>query len=301
MNASAASVIIEASLNGGTPKSRNPHVPRTPAEVVRDAIACIDAGAAMIHNHTDDPVLGGSGVHDPEPYLEAWRPILRERPGTLLYPTMAGGGPHVTIEQRYAHIVRLAEEGVLAQGLVDPGSTNLGGLDAEGLPSAAGRVYENTFADGRYMVETCRRLGVGLSVSIFEPGFLRFLLAYHEAGRLPRGVMVKLYFSARLFGLPPTRPSLEAYLAMLEGTRLPWLVSVFGGDVFEGGFARLALERGGHLQVGLEPYGGPGQPANVELVRRAVDLAREVGRPVADSATAARILDLPRIPGGVAR
>jgi 3-keto-5-aminohexanoate cleavage enzyme len=289
-------VIIEASLNGGTPKSRNPSVPRTPAEVAEQAIACIDAGAAMVHNHTDDPVLGGSGVHDPEPYLEAWRVILRERPGALLYPTMAGGGPHVTIERRYAHIVRLAEEGVLAQGLVDPGSTNLGGLDAEGLPSASARVYENTYADGRYMVETCRRLGVGMSVSIFEPGFLRFLLAYHDADRLPPGAMVKLYFSARLFGLPPSRPSLEAYLAMLEGRGLPWLASVFGGDVFDDGFARLVLERGGHLQVGLEPYGGAGQPKNVDLVRQAVALAEEVGRPVADRFEAARLLDLPSLP-----
>lgn len=289
-------VIIEASLNGGTPKSRNRHVPRTPDEVVRDAIACIDAGAAMVHNHTEDPVLGGSGIHDPEPYLEAWRAILRERPGTLLYPTMAGGGPHVPIQDRYAHIVRLAEEGVLAQGLVDPGTTNLGGLDEEGLPSVHGRVYENTFADSRYMVETCRRLNIGMSVSIFEPGFLRFLLAYHAAGRLPRGVMVKLYFGGRLFGLPSSEPSLDAYLAMLDGTGLPWLASVMGGDVFANDFARLVLERGGHLQVGLEPYAGEGEPTNLELVQRAVALAGEVGRPIADSATSARILDLPSVP-----
>ncbi|MBT5773910.1 MAG: 3-keto-5-aminohexanoate cleavage protein, partial [Dehalococcoidia bacterium] len=30
-------VIIEASLNGGTPKSVNPNVPRTPAEIAADA------------------------------------------------------------------------------------------------------------------------------------------------------------------------------------------------------------------------------------------------------------------------
>ncbi len=33
------------------------------------------------------------------------------------------------------------------------------------------------------------------------------------------------------FGLPPTRNALLAYLDMLEGTGLPWSVSVWGGDL----------------------------------------------------------------------
>ena len=89
------------------------------------------------------------------------------------------------------------------------------------------------------------------------------MLAYHRAGALPPGVMVKLYFGSGefSFGLPPTVPSLEAYLAMLEGTDLPWLVSAHGGgDVVGCGLARAAFERGGHVQVGLEPFGGPRTP-----------------------------------------
>ena len=106
--------------------------------------------------------------------------------------------------------------------------------------------------------------------------------------------MIKLYFGAgkTLFGLPPTRAALEAYLDMLEGTGLPWLVSAQGGDVVACGLARLALERGGHLQVGLEPSADRTR-GNVDLVRDAVALAAEVGRPVADCAGAARLLGLP--------
>ena len=32
-------LIIEAAINGSTPRSHNPHVPKTPAEVAADAIA----------------------------------------------------------------------------------------------------------------------------------------------------------------------------------------------------------------------------------------------------------------------
>ena len=59
------------------------------------------------------------------------------------------------------------------------------------------------------------------------------------------------------------------------------------------GLARLALERGGHLRVGLEDFAGARRPSNAELVREAVELAAAVGRPVASCAEAAAILDLP--------
>ena len=88
-------------------------------------------------------------------------------------------------------------------------------------------------------------------------------------------------------------PSLEAYLQLLEGTGLPWLVSAFGEDVVGCGLAEAALERGGHLQVGLEPFGGERQPTNVKLVEEAAALAARLGRPLASAAEAAVMLGIP--------
>ncbi|MBI2766780.1 MAG: 3-keto-5-aminohexanoate cleavage protein [Chloroflexi bacterium] len=296
----AAPVIIEAAINGATPKTRNPAVPRSPAEVAAEGLRGLAAGAAIVHNHNDEPVVGGrSGVHDPAPYIEAWRAILAERPDALLYPTMASGGPHTTISERYAHIPALAEAGVLRVGLVDPGSVNVGGADHDGLPAAIDATYVNTFADARHMFETCAALDLGPSISCFEPGFVRVVLRYWRAGRLPAGSLVKFYFGGEYvnFGLPPTAPSLDAYLAMIEGTGLTWSVAVLGGDVVGCGLARLALERGGHVRVGLEDYAGPRTPTNVDLIGELVALCGSVGRPVATCGEAAAILGLPRSPG----
>jgi uncharacterized protein (DUF849 family) len=80
---------------------------------------------------------------------------------------------------------------------------------------------------------------------------------------------------------------------MIEGTGLPWSVSVWGGDLMQTPIARLALERGGHLHVGLEEHSGARKPTNEDLVREAVELAREVGRPIATPAEAANLLNLP--------
>jgi len=292
-------VIVEAAVNGVTTPDRNPRVPRTPAEIAADASRCLVAGAAIVHSHNADMAV--EATRAAALYREAWDPVLRARPDALWYPTVGFGG---SIEERYRHVELLAEAGVLRIGLVDPGSLNLGGTDEEGLPAPTDLIYVNTYRDIRHEVGLCARYRLGPSISIFEPGFLRTALAYWRAGRLPAGALVKLYFGGQAdyfgtrgsgvtFGLPPTRPSLDAYLAMLDGCPLPWSVAVLGGDVFANGFAQLALERGGHLRVGLEDYAGPRTPSNEELVREGVALCRALGRPVASCADAARMLGLP--------
>jgi 3-keto-5-aminohexanoate cleavage enzyme len=287
-------VIIEVAMNGGMPKTANPRVPHTPDEVADQGLRCIEAGACIVHNHTRDQVMGGNGIHDPEPYQAAWSKIRERYPHAIFYPTMPGGAPGQTIEQRYAHIEKLAQWGLLGIGLVDPGTTDIGSYARDRRPKPGNMIYQNTWADGVYMVETCRRLNVGMSFSIFEPGFVRFLQGYADAGQLPQGAFIKFYFGGPRsgFGLQPTEKALDAYLEMIEHYDLPWLVSVQGGDVIASGIAQMALERGGHIQVGLEPSGDRTRD-NVELVQEAVELARRMGREPASSEEARQILNLP--------
>lgn len=111
--------------------------------------------------------------------------------------------------------------------------------------------------------------------------------------------MIKLYFATERgylgapFGLPPTERALDAYLELLDGCDIPWAASIVGGDLCAHPVAKLALERGGHLHVGLEFYGGDRTPTNRELVTEAADLCRQVGRSVATPEQAAEILGLP--------
>jgi len=291
-------LIIEASLNGATSKDTNPHVPYSDDEIVADAVACMEAGAALIHNHTDEPIIGGSGQLDTERYARPWRRLLELRPDAILTPIMPVGQEGVSVETRYQHVVAMAREGLLAQGLCDPGSFNVSLLDEEGLFAATDYLYRNDTADSRYYVETCRDLNIGLSISIFEPGFLKFILAYLRADKLPRGSLIKLYFAADHlpFGLPPTEASLDAYLGMLGDWDTPWSVSAFGDDCTACGLTEAAIKRGGHVQVGLEPYSGPRTPSNVELVEEVIAIAERYERPIASPETAARILDLPTFP-----
>ncbi|TMB58104.1 MAG: 3-keto-5-aminohexanoate cleavage protein, partial [Deltaproteobacteria bacterium] len=82
-------VIIEVAINGVTGKDRNPHVPCTPDEIANDALRCLAAGAAIVHNHIDG--APADGAEAAERYLAAWRPILAARPDAILYPTVGAG------------------------------------------------------------------------------------------------------------------------------------------------------------------------------------------------------------------
>jgi 3-keto-5-aminohexanoate cleavage enzyme len=283
-------VIIEAAINGVTTKDANPNVPREPGEIAGDALACITAGAAIIHNHIDLSGLSTEGTA--ARYLEGWRPILAERPDALVYPTV-----HFGSSITYEHLALLAASGVLRLGIVDPGSINLGGVDEDGVPTGS-FVYANSYDLIARAFEICRNHGLGPSLAIYEPGFLRTTIAWWRAGRLPRGTMVKLYFSTERgymgapFGLPPTRTALAAYLELLKGCDIPWAVSVVGGDVISSDIAVAALEAGGHLHLGLEFFDGARTPSNPELVAEAVELCAELSRPIATPDQAAEILGL---------
>jgi uncharacterized protein (DUF849 family) len=291
-------VIIEAAINGGATKAGNPHVPITPDEHVADILAVLEAGAAIVHHH-DALAPGDRADRLAEVAGGVFRRVLAQRPDALCYPATVWGGP---IHERLAHHRLLAEARLLRVAFCDPGSTNLGASDEDGLPAPVDFVYAHTPREIRWWFDDLTALQLGPMYSIFEPSFLRVPLAYERAGRLPRGSFIKLYFSgsgradgrAWAFGMPPLPACLDAYLAMLEGSAAPWAVAVLGGDVIDTGLARLALERGGHLRVGLEDHVGDGQPTNAEVVAAAVALCAEVGRPVASPDDAARILDVPR-------
>ena len=179
---------------------------------------------------------------------------------------------------------------------VDRGSVNIGRLAHDGFPKKEGAfVYSHSFADIEWMMEQCWKLKVGPNMAIFEGGFLKMVLAYERAKKLPPGGFIKLYFSDSLpFGFKPTAAALEAYLSELEGSRVPWAVAVLEGNVLQKDIALIALRAGGHLRIGLEDYAGIESPTNQELLEETLSLCKKVGRRIASREEAISMLNLPR-------
>jgi uncharacterized protein (DUF849 family) len=303
-------VVLEVALNGVTKKAQNPAAPETHAEIAADALACFAEGAAIVHTHTTRPSPTPQACA--EDYLGAYRPVLAAKPDAILYPTVGFG---IDGTARYDHAAHLAAARAIRCSVLDPGSVNLGASGPDGWPRPMDFVYVNSPNDVRHMSEICRKHGLGPSIAIFEPGWLRVILAMHRAGTLPPGALVKLYFASGgylqaprsgeaqpseanaaggepSFSAPPIPEAFAMYMAMLRGTSLPWAVAVLGGAIFDTPIAELAVKHGGHLRVGLEDYAGA--KSNVDEVRRARALCEKHGRKLATCAEAEKLLGIPR-------
>ncbi len=294
-------VILECAINGATTKAKNPLAPGTLAEHSAEIIRCLDAGATIVHSHSNEPNEDPSIAA--QPYIEAYKPVWKKHPHAILYAT-ANFDPKVYNRTRKVwpgevqcgHHRILAEAGLANMVLFDTGVVPLGVYDKEGVPGPDSAFFWYGFwpDDVRYILQTCKDLGTGASISVFEPGWMKNVVAMVRAGTLPRGSKLNIYFASDSYAgmAPPIPEALELYLKMIEGMDLKWSVGYIGGrSVMDTPLARMALERGGSFRVGLEDF--VKGPSNLDQLKRAKEIIDRVGRKVVTGAEAIKYLDIP--------
>ncbi len=294
-------VILECAINGSVTKDKNPNAPGTIAEHTTEVINCLDAGATIIHMHSNQP--NEDVKLAAQPYKDIYGPVWKKHPNAILYAT-ANFDPVVYNKERRAwpgkvqcgHQRILAEEGVVNMVLFDTGVVSIGVYDKEGVPGPDSGFWWYGFwpDDVRYIMQTCKDLGTGASISVFEPGWMKNVVAMARAGTLPRGSKLNIYFASdSIAGLaPPIPEALELYLKMLEGIDIDWAVGYIGSEsVMDTPLAKMALERGGSFRVGIEDWANGN--SNVEQLKRAKEIINAVGRPIVTGADAIKYLDIP--------
>lgn len=258
--------------------------------MISEAKACLQAGAAIVHHHHDMRFNEQESIAE---MLTLGKAVKQDFPGAILYPDFLKAD---TVSGKIAHIAPLAQAGVLGMVPVDPGRANSGQLDDNGAP-VGNNVVQYSFDDANLTLELAQQVRTPLAIGVYESYNLRWALAQESIGKLPAGTMVKLYFGGEYslihigrralnFGLPLTRESIDAYLKMMEGSKLPWCVGLMGDALIDSPVLRYVIERGGHLRVGIEDAASRSTASNREMVATAVELARQVGRPVVQGAAA---------------
>jgi len=281
-------VWLEVALNGGWGARRQPNAPILAADIVEQAIACIDAGAAIVHLHAYDPQTGRQ-----RDTFELYAPIIeaiRSRRDAIVYPTIpfAGGAEAMapgSAAERYGAVDRLAEAGLLEWAVVDPGTVHLAHYRDLGPEGRGGYVYLNPESHIRHGLALCERKRLTPSYAIYEPGFVRLGAALHRLyPRSPLPVYRFMLSQDMAFGFPPEEYALDAYLNLLAGeaTGAAWMVAGLGVDIVP--LIAMTVREGGHVRVGLEDAPLGCHDSNTHLVLQARRQIEQAGGRVASAA-----------------
>ena len=225
-----------------TSKQENRNVPRSAAEITADALACLEEGATIVHNHVDLVMVDGPAAA--ACYLESWEPVWRKVPGALLYPTVNAGPVEMQLFSSAFACRRRLQNRNHRCGLCKSRQFRLRELQLRHRSPASSLRGKPTGAEHGHLRARIPEEGVAVVPTRPAPCGDNAQALFRSGVQYLGGV----------FGLPPTEPALDAYLSILRDCPLPWSVAVMGDDVVDSAVGRLAVERGGHLHVGLEDW-----------------------------------------------
>ncbi|MCP4904270.1 MAG: 3-keto-5-aminohexanoate cleavage protein [bacterium] len=279
-------LMIDARLNEYTFRERNPNIPFSPEEIARDAAACCDAGASIVHYHARDPETG-SPSSDPLLYAETARQI-RGACDAMIMPTL-GANTVTDLDERIGHIEFMAKDNATRADLapLDLASISLG-MWHEGMAEVGGDdlVYYNSVGILKALAARARAVGVLPMAAIWNIGSLRVLEAFAHTGVLPQTIFAELFTTegGLIAGHPGTRRGLQALVDFVpDSVDCLWAAACYGANALD--LAESAIEQGGHVAIGLGDYPypeiGTGQPTNAEVIAAVVEIAHRKGREVA--------------------
>jgi 3-keto-5-aminohexanoate cleavage enzyme len=268
-------VIISAALTGSTPmKSQNAGLPVTEEEIAEAALACWNAGAAIVHLHVRDEY--GKMVCDPERFARA-KALIEDSGADVIINLSTSGGPGNMDDAHRLGPLALKPE--LAS--FDCGSLNFGR-----------NVFINspTFLD--MLSAGMTEHGVVPEIECFEAGHITTAIQLMQEGKLKPPYWFQMVLGVR-GGAPGTVKQLVHMVDMLPAEAI-WSCCGIGRAQLPLNLATIAM--GGHVRTGLEDniyyHKGILADSNAQLVERVVRIANEVGRPVATPDEARAIIGL---------
>jgi 3-keto-5-aminohexanoate cleavage enzyme len=264
--------VVSCALIGGLP-SPNPHHPRTLDDIVREGIAAVRAGAAILHVHAR--TAEGEPTQDADVY-RAIAAGIREQAGDVVLNFTTAGTPGMAEDERLRSLEALPE---LAS--FDAGSMNFGP-----------RLFENNPPFLERMAREMAATGVKPEIECFDAGMVTTGIHFVEEGLIEQPPLFQ--FVLGVPGGAPARVDMLCHLVSLLADDAHWAATAVGAAHFPLMAAVVAL--GGHVRTGMEDVARTAPrtwaKSNAELVERAVALCTAVGRPVATPARARELLAL---------
>lgn len=301
--ASSRKVIVTCAVTGAihTP-SMSPHLPITPDEIVAEAVAAAEAGAAILHLHARNPE-NGRPDQTPEAFAR-FLPRIKQQTNAAINIT-TGGSPYMKVEERVLPAATFKPEvASLNMGSINFALFHL--LDKykdfkfewerEHLENSRDLVFRNSFKDIEYILKTCYDNGTRFEFECYDIAHLYNLKHFFD-----RGLVKPPLFIQSVFGLlggigphPEDVMHMKRTADRLFGDNYRWSVLGAGRNQFP--IAAQAVAMGGNVRVGLEDslWAGAGRLAksNADQVRMVRQMIEGLGLELATPDEAREILAL---------
>jgi uncharacterized protein (DUF849 family) len=301
--ANGRKVVITCAVTGAihTP-SMSPYLPITPDEIVNDALAAAEAGAAVIHLHARNPETGRPD-QTPEAFAR-FLPRIKQQTKAVVNIT-SGGSPFMTVEERVKPAATFKPE----VASLNMGSINFAlhhlldrykefkfDWEKPFLESTRDLVFRNSFKDIEYILRTCADNDTRFEFECYDIAHL-----YNLRHFLDRGLVKPPLFVQSVFGIlggigvhPEDVMHMRRTADRLFGDKYRW--SVLGAGRNQMPIAAMAAAMGGNVRVGLEDslWIGKGKLAtsNADQVRMVRQILEGLGLEIATPDEARDILSL---------
>ena len=289
-------IITVAPVGALTFLEKAPYLPTSPEEIAEEAYRSYQAGASIVHIHSRDEKTK-LATPDLKVYNEIVRRI-REKCNMII---QIGGGIGAWYDAVTNKPVIASDEQKLALLNIEPKPDMLtvnGGTFDFILPGYGYQTFENTPDFQRKVINGIIDKKLGVEFEIYDVSHLHNVYRLAEEGVFEKDMPFDLDYVMGIAGGMPSTPRQLLYMVE-EGKRLfpkaKWQTLGLGRDEFP--MITMGMILGCDLiRVGLEDniWISKGIPAksNVELVEKAVRIARELGRDIATVDEARKALHL---------
>lgn len=261
-------------------RAQSPHVPLTAAEIAADAARCVALGVSMVHLHARD--ADGVPTEDPAVYQEIIGAIRAGNPDVVVVTTTSGRLVN-EIERRSA---TLELEGRFKP---DMASLTLGSMN---FATSASVNDPKMIAK---LAAIMQERGIRPELEVFDTGMVNFAKVL-----IDKGLIQPPYYFNILLGNPGTAQATLLHLAAIVSELPPQSIwSLAGIGRFQTRANGLGVVMADGVRVGLEDNlwldaARTQLATNAQLVRRVVDQARALDRPIATPQAARTMLGLGR-------
>ena len=266
-------LIITAAICGAeVTKKHNPAVPYTIEEIGKEAKLAYETGASIIHLHVRED--DGTPTQEKNRFSLAFDEIKRLCPGVIIQPS-TGGAVGMSNAERLQPLELLPEMATL-----DCGTVNFGGDD----------IFINTENTIKEFGEKMIKLGIKPEVEVFDKGMI------DTAIRLCKQGFIKspMHFNFVMGVTGGIAASIRDLSYLIDSIPPGATYTATGIGRYEFPIAAMSIASGGHVRVGFEDnvYLSKGVLAdsNGALVAKAVRIAKELGREIANPKEAREIL-----------